>query len=473
MNLATSARPLPAQDLRPSRPASATRALAELDGRQAGLLLSLQDPASLHAEMLTALMISNSLLELSRLASARLSLLEFARATLTTIAQCAPLDACALVFTAPDIPPVQCVSGDWPSPTGDLSNLSFDAADVAWSPVFGTDRDNAIGYLGVRGAPAAIIDAGLVVRASEQVSSMLGMLIEAERLRRAAASARAMELVSALGDEFGESELHEIVSTIQTLPGAEAATILLEIPRFGGPMIVEAGEVNSDAPHTERIDSIERSAAMTLRVWWTGGSPPTDTRLDDIAERLKASIGRAEQTAALRSEVETDELTRIGNRRRGSRALAQASARARRAGEEYAVFMMDLDKFKSVNDEFGHEAGDEVLRLFAQAIEAVVRGYDVPARWGGEEFLLVCPGTGRDGAQALARRLLEKTPVMCSAALPPDRLQTVSIGIAVCENPTVDPMALLRQADQAMYSAKTTGRNRFVLADPGIAAPGR
>jgi two-component system, cell cycle response regulator len=174
---------------------------------------------------------------------------------------------------------------------------------------------------------------------------------------------------------------------------------------------------------------------------------------------------RAEQTWLLRAEVETDELTRIGNRRRGSRALAQASARARRSGEEYAMFMMDLDKFKSVNDEFGHEAGDEVLKLFAQAIESVVRGYDVAARWGGEEFLLVCPGTGRDGAQALARRLLEKTPVMCSAALPPERLQTVSIGIAVCENPAIDPMTLLRQADQAMYAAKTTGRNRFVLAD--------
>ena len=465
MNLATSARPLPGQDLRASRPASATRALADLDGRQADLLLSLQDPASLHAEMLTALMISNSLLELSRLASARLSLLEFARATLTTIAQCAPLDACALVFAAPDIPPVHCISGPWPDPSSNPAILSFDDPEVAWSSVFGTDRDNAIGYLGVLGAPASIIDAGLVMRASEQVSSMLGMLIDAERLRRAVASAHAMELVSALGDEFGEAELTEIVATIQTLPGAEAATILVEIPRFGGPMLVEAGEVDLDAPHTQRIDLIERNATMTMRVWWTGGTPPSDTRLDDIADRLKASIGRAEQTATLRSEVETDELTRIGNRRRGSRALAQASARARRGGDEFAIFMMDLDKFKSVNDEFGHEAGDEVLRLFAQAIESVVRGYDVPSRWGGEEFLLVCPGTGRVGAQALARRLLEKTPVMCSAALPPERLQTVSIGIAVCENPTVNPTTLLRLADQAMYAAKTSGRNRFVLAD--------
>ena len=127
---------------------------------------------------------------------------------------------------------------------------------------------------------------------------------------------------------------------------------------------------------------------------------------------------------------------------------------------------MDLDKFKSVNDEFGHEMGDSVLRLFAEAIEAVVRGYDVAARWGGEEFLLICPGTGRSGSEALARRLLDKTPDMCSQALPEGRLQTVSIGIAVCENLSCDPQALLRSADEAMYQAKTTGRNKFVVAEP-------
>jgi diguanylate cyclase (GGDEF)-like protein len=465
MKLATSPRPLPLAEGRGGRPASATRALADLDGRQADLLLSLQDPESLHAEMLTALMISNSLLELSRLASARLSLLEFARATLTTIAQCAPLDGAALVFTVPDIPPVNCTTGDWTDPQTDGESTVFQREDTASSPVFGQEVATPIGYLALVGAPDKVVEAGLVTRASEQISSMLGMLIEAERLRRAAASAKAMELVGAVGDEYGEAELAEIVSTMQTLPGAEAASLLVEIPRFGGPLLAEAGDVDLETSHTERVDTLDRNASITLRMWWTGGTPPTDTRVDDIADRLKASIMRAEQTWLLRAEVETDELTRIGNRRRGSRALAQASARARRSGEEYAMFMMDLDKFKSVNDEFGHEAGDEVLKLFAQAIESVVRGYDVAARWGGEEFLLVCPGTGRDGAQALARRLLEKTPVMCSAALPPERLQTVSIGIAVCENPAIDPMTLLRQADQAMYAAKTTGRNRFVLAD--------
>ncbi len=468
MSSTTQLRTGPGVGQRSNEHRSAARSLAELDARQGDLLLALQDPASVHAEMLTALMVSNSLLELSKLATARLSLAEFSRAALTTVMQCTPVTACALYFSAPDVPPVHESLGDWVEPVIDETDVApFDAsADQVCSPVFGADGSAPIGYFGVTGAPRGLVDAGLVDRAADQISSMLGLLIEAERLRRAAAAAQAMELVSALGDDYGEVDLFELASTFASLPGAEAARILVEISRFGGPIMVESGNADEEIPHTERVDEIDRNAQITLHVWWTGGAAPSDNRLDAITDRFVVSLARAEQTAKLRSEVETDELTGIGNRRRGSRALAQAAARAQRSGEEFAIFMMDLDKFKSVNDEFGHEMGDSVLRLFAEAIEAVVRGYDVAARWGGEEFLLVCPGTGRSGSEALAKRLLAKTPDMCSQALPEGRLQTVSIGIAVCENSSCDPQVLLRSADEAMYRAKTTGRNRFIVAEP-------
>lgn len=446
------------------------RSLAELDARQGNLLLALQDPASMHAEMLTALMVSNSLLELSKLATARLNLAEFSRAALTTVMQCTPVTASALYFSAPDVPPVHESLGGWVEPVPEETAIprpdAVISADQVCSPVFGADRTVPIGYFGVTGAPRGLVDAGLVVRASDQISSMLGLLIEAERLRRAAAAAQAMELVSALGDDYGEVDLFELASTFASLPGAEAARILVEISRFGGPIIVESGNTDEEIAHSEGVHDIDRKATVTLHVWWTGGAAPSDNRLDAIADRFVMSLTRAEETAKLRSEVETDELTGIGNRRRGSRALAQAAARAQRSGEEFAVLMLDLDRFKLVNDEFGHETGDAVLRMFAEAIETVVRSYDVAARWGGEEFLLVCPGTGRSGSEALARRLLEKTPELCSQALPEGRLQTVSIGIAVCENLSCDSRALLRSADQAMYQAKTTGRNRFIVAEP-------
>ena len=470
MSSTTQLRTGPGTSQRSTEPRSAARSLAELDARQGDLLLALQDPASVHAEMLTALMVSNSLLELSKLATARLNLAEFSRAALTTVVQCTPVTACALYFSAPDVPPVHESLGSWVEPPLDDTAIPLPDAvvsgDQVCSPVFGADRNAPIGYFGVTGAPRGLVDAGLVDRASDQISSMLGLLIEAERLRRAAAASEAMEMVSALGDDYGEADLFELASTFASLPGAEAARIFVEISRFGGPIMVESGNTDEEITHSERVDEIDRNAKMTLHVWWTGGAAPSDNRLDAITDRLVVSLARAEQTAKLRAEVETDELTGIGNRRRGSRALAQAAARSQRSGEEFAIFMMDLDKFKSVNDEFGHEMGDSVLRLFAEAIEAVVRGYDVAARWGGEEFLLVCPGTGRSGSEALAKRLLEKTPDMCSQALPEGRLQTVSIGIAVCENSSCDPQALLRSADEAMYQAKTTGRNKFIVAEP-------
>ena len=238
---------------------------------------------------------------------------------------------------APDVPPVHESLGGWVEPMVDRSDIALIEAsdDQVCSSVFGADRSVPIGYFGVTGAPKGLVDAGLVDRASDQISSMLGLLIEAERLRRAAAASQAIELVSALGDDYGEVDLFELASTFASLPGAEAARILVEISRFGGPIIVESGNTDEEIIHSERVDEIDRNAKMTLHVWWTGGVAPSDNRLDDIADRLVVSLARAEQTAKLRSEVETDELTGIGNRRRGSRALAQAAARAQRSGEEF------------------------------------------------------------------------------------------------------------------------------------------
>lgn len=446
------------------------QALATLDGMQAGLRSALQDPDSPHAEMLTSLMISNSLLELSKLASARLGLGEFAQAALLTINQCTPIESCILVLNPPGLPVVRATLGMWPDDETTQIQASMPCSVAA---LYGSDPDNEIGYLGITGAPQTLLAAGLLERTTDHLTSMLSMLIDAEHMRRAAAASRAMELVGGLDDNYEEADLFDIVATIATLPGIVAANLLLEIPRFGGPITVEAGVVPEKRDPEVCETSIDRTGKMTLTVWWDVDANVEEARLPDIFERLRVSIARAEQTARLRAEVETDELTGTGNRRRASRALAQASARARRTGEEYSIFLMDLDRFKAVNDDYGHEIGDEVLRAFSRAMENVIRGYDVAARWGGEEFLIVCPSTGTVGAEAIAGRLLVETTLSCADVLPPDREQTVSIGIAVCQNPEVDPIELIRIADAAMYQAKTTGRNRFVLAEASKKHKGR
>ena len=446
---------------------SPTRALAELDSKQSGLLARLQSDDS-QREVLTSMMMSNTLMELTKLSWGRLGIGEFALATLNTLAQCTPLEGCVFTFNAIGLPPVYCAIGDWPAPEDldkAVSARLGTKRELFTVPVFGRDSQTPIGYIGVSGMSVSLLDAGLLDRAAEFLSSTLSLLIEAEHLRRAAAASKAIELVGGLSDAYDESHLVEIVSTIQTLPGAVAAKLTIEVPRFAGPLEIEAGLLPIGSEPTERTQAIDQSGSCTLNVWWgDSAGEPSDSRLSEIVERLCASLSRSEQTSRLLSEVETDELTGIGNRRCASKALAQASARARRIGEEYAVLLMDLDRFKTVNDRLGHDIGDAVLCSFSKALQRAIRGYDVAARWGGEEFLLVCPSTNQQGAEALAQRLLSDTPVLCGEVLPEDWHQTVSIGITVCQNPDIDPIELVKVADAAMYEAKMTGRNRYVFS---------
>jgi two-component system cell cycle response regulator len=127
---------------------------------------------------------------------------------------------------------------------------------------------------------------------------------------------------------------------------------------------------------------------------------------------------------------------------------------------------MDIDHFKSVNDTYGHDVGDEVLREFANRIAANIRGIDMACRYGGEEFVVVMPDTDMQLALSVAERLrgsVETTmfPISC----PPQQLDvTVSIGMAGSEGSQDTAQALLHRADQALYRAKREGRNRVVAA---------
>lgn len=175
----------------------------------------------------------------------------------------------------------------------------------------------------------------------------------------------------------------------------------------------------------------------------------------------------AEQTRKLERVARTDPLTGIPNRRHGEEHLALARSAARRHGQPVSVLFIDVDDFKRVNDELGHQVGDAVLRAVGERIRLGLRTEDVVGRWGGEEFLAVLPMTGLSGAVAVAERL--------RFAIAGERVQagahavgvTVSIGCAL--GPGVDPTALLGEADVALYRAKQAGRNCVAIA-PGAEA---
>jgi len=166
----------------------------------------------------------------------------------------------------------------------------------------------------------------------------------------------------------------------------------------------------------------------------------------------------------------TDVLTGWNNRRYLSVRLGEELARARRDGSRLVCLMLDIDHFKSVNDTWGHAAGDAVLRVLAQRVESQVRASDVAARYGGEEFVVLLPDTTVESAQKLAERI--RTEVAASPiALPCGEAVTItaSIGIAeVSPGPEEKDLktlgdSLVARADVALYAAKSAGRDRVVV----------
>ena len=153
---------------------------------------------------------------------------------------------------------------------------------------------------------------------------------------------------------------------------------------------------------------------------------------------------------------QTDALTGLANRTRLNEALQNEYKRSMRNWHPLSVAIIDLDYFKKVNDELGHLVGDMVLKEVGSLLKSSVRGIDIVGRWGGEEFLVVCPETDADSAAILADRIVA---TVSNHNFSSKRKQTVSIGVAsLSEDDTPD--CLLARADAALYNAKNNGRNR-------------
>ena len=170
-----------------------------------------------------------------------------------------------------------------------------------------------------------------------------------------------------------------------------------------------------------------------------------------------------EAQAALREQATMDALTKIWNRRSIFEILNKELSRAHREDYPVAVALGDLDRFKSVNDTYGHIAGDGVLRQTAQRMVNSCRKYDSLGRYGGEEFLLVLPGCDASAAEKQVQRLrreIENPPL----ELPEGVCEvTISLGVtSLPKNVETDAEALIRIADKALYKAKEQGRNRVV-----------
>lgn len=166
-----------------------------------------------------------------------------------------------------------------------------------------------------------------------------------------------------------------------------------------------------------------------------------------------------------------DTLTGLLNRRALYPLLLREAGRLRRCGEGYALLMVDIDHFKRVNDNHGHARGDAALVSVAQILRGVGRELDQVARLGGEEFCLLLPCTGHEGALHLGQRVREA--VAAAAWHDLAHPLTVSVGVAAASDADEAPDAVMARADAALYQAKAQGRDRVVLAQPraGVMQP--
>ena len=198
-------------------------------------------------------------------------------------------------------------------------------------------------------------------------------------------------------------------------------------------------------------------------------SRPVDA--EELDARARTQILRKRYADFLKQKLDyslemavTDALTGLHNRRYMAGQLQALMSRAGQGGDPVAVLVMDIDHFKAVNDGFGHDAGDEVLREFAVRLATNVRAIDLPCRLGGEEFVVVMPGASLEDASIVADRIRRDVaslpfPIMGGAE---SLTITVSVGVAASGGNGDNPDALLKRADEGVYEAMASGRDRVI-----------
>jgi two-component system cell cycle response regulator len=214
------------------------------------------------------------------------------------------------------------------------------------------------------------------------------------------------------------------------------------------PRLVKALEIGLNDVLTRPIDPQELSARVKSQV---RGKRYTDFLRNNLDHSLELAV--------------TDQLTGLHNRRYMTGQLGALVNRSARGGDPVSALMIDIDHFKKINDGFGHDIGDEVLREFAVRLASNVRAIDLPCRYGGEEFVVIMPDTRLEDAEKIAERIrrhVAGSPFRVSGGAE-SLTVTISIGVAATVGEGDNAEALLKRADEAMYTAKSTGRNAVIV----------
>jgi len=258
-------------------------------------------------------------------------------------------------------------------------------------------------------------------------------------------------IIDGTSKDADAAELFQLIAELQTRPATREAALIAILPANRDDMASMALDLGADDVVFETICSNElelRLNTLTLR------KAQRDQMNDTVRNGLNAAV--------------TDPLTGLFNRRYAEMHLVQIAKQSRKTGHDYALMVIDIDHFKAVNDTYGHQAGDEVLKSLSSRIRDNLRPIDLLARIGGEEFLIVMPATSDDLARLAAdrlRRLINDEPFKIGRKHQPLPV-TISVGVAVdrVEQPQPESSTLIDRADAALYCAKTSGRNMVSMS---------
>lgn len=284
-----------------------------------------------------------------------------------------------------------------------------------------------------------------IIKALKPVAEVVAMSDPQAAIFEAAESSADLVIIN---DNIEDYDPLRLCSQLRLLERTRFLPLLLVTESGREDLIVRALDLGVNDYLTRPLDPNEL-VARTL----------TQIRRKRFNDKLRASVRQTIELAV------TDGLTGLHNRRYLDNHLKTLFNRAAARARPLSVCITDIDRFKSVNDTYGHDAGDEILREFARRIRSTVRGADLACRYGGEEFVVVMPDTDAGSAASIAERLrgiIEAGPF----TLPSGGVLniTASLGIASFADGVDTPEQLLKNADRALYEAKNGGRNRVVAA---------
>ncbi len=260
-------------------------------------------------------------------------------------------------------------------------------------------------------------------------------------------------------DKVGSRVINEIDDVMALITDALGITV-----NFGN-NLEGASQKLIAAKSLEQVRSV-----VELLLTSTRNMRDTNKTLEQRLIRSRQEISSLQQSLeAIRAESLTDPLTGLGNRKYFDRAIETAVEQTKQNDQPLSLLMIDIDHFKSFNDNYGHLTGDQVLRLVAMALKHSIKGQDITARYGGEEFAVILPNTALRQALTVAdnirRSVMSKQLKKKSTGEILGRV-TISAGVSMLQ-PSDNANALIDRADACLYAAKRNGRNRVICeADP-------